>query len=319
MNDLVALRGRRGVTYERVSRSPGLLGVRAVSHELLKQGGREADRGGIAFDLLRCVVEGPRLNRQMRRIVTHTLNLSGEDSDLAKRQGDLQNELSIGEKAFAEAQRTSYLELAYVLATVRQSPCSDGGPDQDPGLSPERRKSLLTEAARHFAGLTAVHLELADADEAIVRAARDLQRLIPQGMRRRRRGWRQSPDVVLQDILSAITRIHYEAWAEAGGSARIPHLAPSLLLTYISSSGRNRADALEAMRVTMRTSPMDSWALPMEHQRMSPTPLRDPELAAIIGRSFSVLMAIAVVLEETNDWASIEEGGESIEEAAAAF
>jgi hypothetical protein len=310
--DLVRLRSRRGVSYEAMQKAESLPWVRAVTATMALQGRAEAERLLVSYEFLECVARSTTLlGEDHCKLLAATLNFDRLDSTLDQRERAFMRRVHLGEKPYRAMKQTAYLELAARLVGLSESPCA--APAASGTLTAERQRELHRLAGEHFAALSQIHFELAGGTRDVIHAAIEIERLIPNGMRRFKREGDGEINT-LRRIVRLIVERQYVAWAADNLPYRVPRLRPELLLDYIAARGQ-ATRVLRSIEGRVRSAQRYDDVL-LEPAAASSLPGAGTAgvVEDVTRSSFLFIFRIAIALEETSNWQLIDDP----EEGAAA-
>jgi len=324
LEDLKLLSQREGLLYETMSKATRLPWTLVVTNELAARPDG-ADRLMVAYNVVRCVASSTKLlGPKHSRLVSVLLNCDqSHATTITQRRDDLALELKIGADSLERAERIAFSQLAGTLVSLKHSPCGgEAVPEQEAEARARTNWELEagTEARRLMLAAFGL-LRLSKTDEEARRHAREILEQIPAGTAYFQ-GALRDPRAILQRILERIVRREYDTWAAVAPPSQVL-LRRRHLLTYLETFGHTtvnvEAEAFTKIReqlVDLRTfrdlggpeAALGQW------QFQSPRLV----LHKFMDSSLELLVRIAVALEVTDNWTSIDdpEDGAEIAEPA---
>ncbi|GEK80135.1 hypothetical protein [Agrococcus baldri] len=294
LKDLVSLRGRDGISYRAVEMTRVLPWIRVVSSLLRDQGRSEQERNATALEVVKCAAQNEALlGKSYSRIVTHTLNIAGEDSVLKQRMRDLLDEFKVGEKALARKVDYAYAELAMQLLVMTESPC-------DSWSAAARGLALAEEEAALLVRLAQIRVERAGGIWDVERTLQNLERHVPIGLQRFD-GQNNSGGSPMRSILSKIIVRLY------GPRVRFPELdplfSPRLLRNLLRMEPAELSQESRRLATQMRDVMAPSFIFLDERAvKYIPWPTQESDVIAMVNRGLLLAVEIALALEESNEW-----------------
>lgn len=125
LRELIDVRGRDGITYEKMRRCSAILALPAVEAERLRRRLAVTDSHIAGYKAIECAIATWPVRTDYCRILRDTLNFDCRDKDLDGRRGGLQIELHLGSKGYIRLETVAYEQFAATLVTLTHAPCGD--------------------------------------------------------------------------------------------------------------------------------------------------------------------------------------------------